>query len=208
MRAPLLYEENLRDVAKLSFGAAQKHCAECRDYHATWTYRRMLGVVGGIDAERPQLMPLLRELVRIPRIGRWLIAGAADSGILATIAASVPKPKDAAFIVVDRCPSPWRSAGPIRFARSRAGNKRRRTRHTCPRQTGRRNRSAFGHNYIPLAEQPAIFARLRDQLRPEGHFILCTRYRSQREYEDLASREARILAAFRAARGSRRDRAA
>ena len=89
--------------APYQFRLAQDLCADCRDYHAVWPYRRLSRTVSGIEATADIVEALLREATR-PE-GRILIAGAADAGMLALTVQSTRGL--APFIdVTDRCPTP------------------------------------------------------------------------------------------------------
>ena len=90
-------------LAQHQFRLAHELCAECRDYHATWPYRRLSRTVGGIEANADITEALLREGVQ-PN-ARILIAGAADAGMLA-LTADATKNLTPSIDVVDRCPTP------------------------------------------------------------------------------------------------------
>lgn len=192
--------EDLAALAASSFAAAAGCAPACRDYHATWTYRRLLGTVGGIEADRPRLMPLIREISSDRACRRWLVAGSADSGILATLAAGIADARAARFIVVDRCSTP------LAACRTYAQKAR------LSLETHAADISSFAlekpvdaivaHsiiNFFPVDEQPLVLAHLKHRLRRGGHFLLCTRLGSSFPKESKTAREARILAAFQAA---------
>ena len=89
--------------AAYQFRLAQELCAECRDYHAIWPYRRLSRTVSGIEATADIVGALLRESTQ-PN-GRILIAGAADAGVLALTVQATENLTP--FIdVADRCPTP------------------------------------------------------------------------------------------------------
>jgi hypothetical protein len=90
-------------LAQYQFRLAQELCSECRDYHATWPYRRLSRTVGGIEANADITEALLRESVQ-PN-ARILIAGAADAGMLA-LTADATKDLTPSIDVADRCPTP------------------------------------------------------------------------------------------------------
>jgi hypothetical protein len=90
-------------LAPHQFRMAQDLCAECRDYHALWPYRRLSRMVLGIEGSADIVQTLLRQVT--PPNGRILIAGSADAGMLAMTAHATRDLKP--FIdVADRCPTP------------------------------------------------------------------------------------------------------
>lgn len=91
------------NLAPYQFRLAQDLCADCRDYHAIWPYRRLSRTVSGIEATADIVQTVLREASR-PN-GRILIAGAADAGMLAL---TLEATKDLAPVidVADRCATP------------------------------------------------------------------------------------------------------
>lgn len=194
------FEEDLAALAASSFAAADGCSPVCRNYHATWTYRRLLGTVGGIEADRPRLMPLIREISSGLSCRRWLVAGSADSGILATLAASFADAHAARFIVVDRCPTPLAAC---RAYAEKAGLSL--EIHAADISSFALEKPAdaiVAHsviNFFPVDEQPAVLVHLKRQLRRGGHFLLCTRIGSIARHESEAACESRILAAFGAA---------
>src|SRR5215468_8999970 len=93
--------EDLASLAALGFHLSSDCAPACRDYHATWTYRRIMGSVGGVEADRAALLPLIRSIDSAPNTRRWLLAASADSGLLATIAAGMARPETGEFILID-----------------------------------------------------------------------------------------------------------
>jgi hypothetical protein len=90
-------------LAAEQFRLAQEMCGECRDYHALQPYRRLSGMVNGIEKDSDFVLPALRQLT--PPKGRILIAGSADASLLALTwkAAGGHAP---AITVADRCRTP------------------------------------------------------------------------------------------------------
>jgi hypothetical protein len=68
-----------------------------------WPYRRLAGVVSGVEPDAVVIAPALRTWT--PRAGRLLIAGAADAGMLA-LALSATEGLSPAIDVADRCATP------------------------------------------------------------------------------------------------------
>jgi hypothetical protein len=100
------YREDLAQLAAAQYQIADRLCGVCRNFHAFWPYRRIARVVG---AARPKLVgaaleALLAEVFADGR-RRVLIAGAADTGLLA-ITARAGLGRDIEIVVVDRCRTP------------------------------------------------------------------------------------------------------
>lgn len=108
------YREDLADLAEYEFRIAQLLCVGCTEYHALWGYGRLAGVTNvGFETERDILERLLAH--HTPYHGRFLIAGAADAGLLA-LGARATRERAPSLTVADRCPTPL--AVCRRFARS------------------------------------------------------------------------------------------
>ena len=90
-------------LAEYQFRLALDHCAECRDYHSVWPYRRLSRMVLGIETGADIVGALLGEFTQ-PN-GRILIAGSADAGLMA-LTATATKDKNPFIDVADRCPTP------------------------------------------------------------------------------------------------------
>lgn len=76
--------EDLPALAEQSFLIAQTQCGPCRDYHATWSYVRAAGLREGATADVPHLHAVLADVPETPHL---LIAGSADTGQIAALAA-------------------------------------------------------------------------------------------------------------------------
>jgi hypothetical protein len=90
-------------LAAPQFRMAQETCGTCGDYHALWPYRRLAGMVHGVEVSADTVTDLIREL--LPAKGRVLIAGAADAGTTALVAGAT-RNLHAPIDVADRCPTP------------------------------------------------------------------------------------------------------
>lgn len=108
-RFPTPTDENLPALARLAFDVSATQCKACRNYHLMWPYLRSIGACGGgPDANWQQQIEILaRAAAGRPHV-RWLIAGAADAGLLAMAAAVMHALPGTTFevTVVDRCPTP------------------------------------------------------------------------------------------------------
>src|SRR5262245_40257846 len=91
-------------------------CGPCADYHVLFPARRLTGRVNGLETDRPDLIATVgREVAARAAAGRpaidILIAGSADTGVLATCAhAAFAAAPDAIasvrFTVLDLCGTP------------------------------------------------------------------------------------------------------
>jgi|SRR5215469_6993749 hypothetical protein len=96
------YSEPLPELAVETFDVAARQCASCRDTHTLWPYIRLSRTSIGAEREGSRLEPLLAEL--LPERPVILIAGAADTGLLALVARATSS--DAEITVLDRCDTP------------------------------------------------------------------------------------------------------
>lgn len=108
-RFPTPTRENLPRLSRLAFDYGATHCRACRDYHLTWPYLRAMGLNGaGPESNLPLHVELLGRAAGSRKETRWLLAGAADAGVLAAVEAAIDAlPRSShAITVVDRCPTP------------------------------------------------------------------------------------------------------
>ena len=96
--------EPLRELAAEAYELAHRRCGSCCNTHALWSYIRLSRASIGAEREGSPLEPVLAELLTSeqPTI---LIAGAADTGLLALVARAASK-RDANIVVLDRCDTP------------------------------------------------------------------------------------------------------
>src|SRR5438105_14568206 len=80
-----LYTEHLSDLAAQAYELSDRLCASCRDLHALWPYIRLSRSSTGVELEGSRLVEVLRTLIAEGRRD-VLIAGAADTGLLALVA--------------------------------------------------------------------------------------------------------------------------
>jgi SAM-dependent methyltransferase len=81
----LLYTERLTDLAAQAYQLSDRLCVSCRDLHALWPYIRLSKSSTGVEGEGSRLTQVLRQLIADGRRD-VLIAGAADTGVLALVA--------------------------------------------------------------------------------------------------------------------------
>jgi SAM-dependent methyltransferase len=79
------YSERLSDLAAQAYQLSDRLCGSCRDLHALWPYIRLSRSSTGAEGEGSRLTHVLRQLMAEGRRD-VLIAGAADTGLLALVA--------------------------------------------------------------------------------------------------------------------------
>lgn len=102
-------EEPLHESAPLARAWSEQYCDGCDWYHGAWQYLRLAGVISGMKAEAGFFQAVFRDLANADGSARVLIAGSADSGMLAQViggyrAAGI----DPEITVVDHCETPLR----------------------------------------------------------------------------------------------------
>jgi hypothetical protein len=190
--------EDLAGLAALGFRLSSNCAPACRDYHATWTYRRIMGSVGGVEADGPALLPLIRSIDSAPDTRRWLLAGSADSGLLAMVAAGLARPETAEFTLIDRCPTPL--AVCQAYAETAQLKLTTRLAELMAFEHHQQSDVVIAHSalaFIPPDRQRDVLAHLRGGLRQSGYFVLCTRWGSLTP--DPRAREERVLKALEVA---------
>jgi 2-polyprenyl-3-methyl-5-hydroxy-6-metoxy-1,4-benzoquinol methylase len=80
-----LYSEHLSELAAQAYQLSDQLCGSCRDLHALWPYIRLSRSSTGVEVEDSKLTQGLRNLIVEGRRD-VLIAGAADTGLLALVA--------------------------------------------------------------------------------------------------------------------------
>jgi hypothetical protein len=164
-----------RELAEAQFRLALTLCGACRDYHALWPFRRLAGVVSGLEPDAVVIAPALRAFT--PQHGRLLIAGAADAGMLA-LALSATEGLAPFIEIVDRCPTP--------LAICRVYAKRHgitiETRETDLAKLDPLERYdvIFTHGFvqfIPATMRIGFLGRLAGLLKPSGSLIVAERLR-------------------------------
>ncbi len=95
--------EDLSALAEYEFRVAQESCIDCNEYHALFTYTRLVGVNKSLAPDAEIAASLLAKVS--PPNARILIAGAADAGMLALAARATAK-QNPTITVADRCATP------------------------------------------------------------------------------------------------------
>jgi SAM-dependent methyltransferase len=100
-----LYHEDLKCIAGEGFELANRRCRGCGQLHALWPYIRLArGTSAGLEDASSHLQSVLAALIAAGR-RNLLIAGSADTGLLAQVARSgAGHPLD--IVVLDRCETP------------------------------------------------------------------------------------------------------
>lgn len=101
--------EDFPRLARMAYDLAQVHCAGCRDYHLMWPWLRTFGANGGgPEMAWEEQLGALAPLAAGKAVVRWLVAGSADAGQLALIAAVIARipPSRHEITIIDRCETP------------------------------------------------------------------------------------------------------
>jgi SAM-dependent methyltransferase len=162
------FAEDLRALAAEAAELAPQLCGPCQNFHLLWPYLRLAGASVNPDATQTLKNVLEDEL---SRGGSILIAGAADTGLLAVVAQSAGP--DTRIAVLDRCETPLELCR--RFAR----------RWSLAIETLHVNLMdlslpasfdvVLAHSvlqFIPAERRVDVLARLRRALRPGGRLLL------------------------------------
>ncbi len=102
-------DEDLPALSRLAFRLSAEHCAGCRNYHVMWPYLRSIGANGaGPEMRWADQVSTLGRIASGRGHVRWLLAGSADAGLLALVAAAMRTLPGVDYdaTVVDRCATP------------------------------------------------------------------------------------------------------
>jgi SAM-dependent methyltransferase len=99
-----LYSERLSDLAAQAYQLSERLCGSCRDLHALWPYIRLSRSSTGVEVEGSLLTHVLRQFMAEDRRD-VLIAGAADTGLLALVARAGAGQR-VNILVLDICETP------------------------------------------------------------------------------------------------------
>jgi SAM-dependent methyltransferase len=169
----LLYHECLTELAAQAYQLSDQLCGSCRDLHALWPYIRLSRSSTGVEERGSPLTDVLQGLIAGARRD-VLIAGAADTGLLALVARAAARAGHRVNIVVlDICETPLELCR--RFAQQ----------WSIPIETVRQDlrelnvRHRFDlvlvHgtlHFIEKSGRAAAAMRIRDSLRPDGRMVL------------------------------------
>ncbi|RTL96996.1 MAG: class I SAM-dependent methyltransferase [Hyphomicrobiales bacterium] len=201
---PVTFGEDLASNLQRVLEIAPRHCRDCADYHIRCVAHRATGERFGIDSDRPELVALLKGLVGrrlAEQPGRLdiVIAGSADTGVLATVAHAVSLLGDEAlarcrFTVLDLCPTP------LLLCRHFAAE------HGLDFASAAVDLTALGERFpadilvmhsvfrfIDSSLQPAVLKELGSWLKPGGAMVFSNRIKTRTSQEtraDIAKRGA------------------
>jgi SAM-dependent methyltransferase len=183
MSNELRFSEDLPQLAAEASSTARRLCGPCQNFHLLWPYLRIAQASGGDVAALTVRITLNRLLSR--RGQRILIAGAADTGLLAIVARAA-RP-DTGIVVLDRCQTPLALCE--RFAQ----------RWSRPIETMQLDLVelsvesgfdvVFAHSllqFIPADRRVDVLSRLRRSLRPDGRLVIVFRTSARIEGSLLA----------------------
>jgi SAM-dependent methyltransferase len=185
------FTEDLRELTVDACTVARRLCSSCQNFHLLWPYLRLAKASGG-DVDEPFFCNALNRLLS-GRNRNVLIAGAADTGLLAVVARAASSPCE--IVVVDRCETP------LALCRQFAD------RWSLSVETLHIDlalldvRAAFdivvAHSllqFISAERRVDVLSRLRRSLRPDGHLLIVFRTSARiegsllREYRESYSK--------------------
>jgi SAM-dependent methyltransferase len=174
----LKFTEDLQQLAAEACDVARRLCGSCKNFHLLWPYLRLAKASGG-DVDEPHFRNALNRLLS-GRSQKVLIAGAADTGVLAVVARAASS--SPGIVVLDRCETPLELCR--RFAH----------RWSLPVKTLHLDLMALdigptfdvvvAHSllqFIPADHRVAVLSNLRRSLRPDGRLLIVFRTSSRIE---------------------------
>jgi len=172
MHSEARFNEDLPRLAEEASELAGRLCGSCQNFHLLWPYHRLAKASGG-DVGAPLIHSVLGGLLS-QRGRRILIAGCADTGLLAVVARSTNS--EPHITVLDRCETP------LELCRRFALN------WSLPIQTIHLDLTelatessfdvVFAHmllQFIPATHHLDVLSRMRRALRPDGRLVLAFR---------------------------------
>jgi SAM-dependent methyltransferase len=179
MSSELRFSEDLPQLSAEASDLARRLCGVCQNFHLIWPLLRLAQASGG-DVEAPAVCATLNRLLLRPG-QRILIAGAADTGLLAVVARAAAAGID--IVVLDRCETPLELCN--RFAKRWALPIE--TMHLDLMKLSIESRFdvVFAHSllqFIPAENRVDVLFRLRRSLRPDGRLVLV--FRTSARIED------------------------
>jgi SAM-dependent methyltransferase len=178
MRGEAPFTEDLVQLAAETPDVARSLCGSCQNFHLLWPFLRLAGATGRAGDAAPFSNAALERAFSGAR--KILIAGAADTGLLAFVARAVGS--HTGIVVLDRCRTPLETCR--RFA----------ARWSLPVETMHVDLMEYSpemdfdivlaHSllqFIPADRRVDVLARLRRALRPGGRLALTFRTGGQIE---------------------------
>jgi len=192
MRDDIRFAEHLERLAEEAFELGDRLCGSCKVFHMLWPYTRIAGASGG-DVRAPPVRSVLSRLLSQGN-QKLLIAGCADSGLLAVVARAANS--GAHITALDRCETPLELCR--RFAH----------RYSLPVEIVHLDLTklaaqskfdvVFVHmllQFISAGQQADVLWRLRRSLRPDGRLVLV--FRTSARIQGSLSEEYRCSHALR-----------
>jgi SAM-dependent methyltransferase len=172
MRGDLRFNEDLRQLAVDTPKLANRFCGDCQNFHFLWPYLRLAGASGG-DVEAVLVHSALSSLLS-GNGQKILIAGAADTGLLAVVARAANAGTE--IVIVDRCKTP------LELCRSFA-TKWSLLVDMLHLDLGKLSEQScfdvvFAHSllqFISPDRRVDVLSRMRRSLRPDGRLVLVFR---------------------------------
>ena len=156
-------------MAAEAYALADQYCDRCRNFHALWPYLRIARMVGAAESGAAKIGETLAAQIS-SGARRILIAGAADTGLLATVA-RVARGRAIEITIVDRCRTPLELCQ--RFAARWSLLVK--TQIADLTTLDVRDFDLIYANsvlqFIPLAQCVDTLARMRRALRPGSHLV-------------------------------------
>ena len=156
-------------MAAAAYALADRYCSHCRNFHALWPYRRLARMCGAAESAVPVIERVITSLLAAGG-QRLLIAAAADSGLLATVARAGAE-LGPEITIVDRCETPLELCR--RFSRRWSL-----TAQTQVLDLTDLDLQGFDVVYansvlqfIPAERRVDVLTRIRRALRPGGHLV-------------------------------------
>jgi SAM-dependent methyltransferase len=162
--------EDLAELAATQYRLADRFCDTCRSYHSLWPYRRISRVIATAEADRTDVEPALAELFQTGR-RKVLIAGAADSGLLALTARAGAR-HGVNITVLDRCLTPLELCGAFSRRWSLSADLLHQDLRTLDREA--EFDLVFANSillFIASEWRHEVLQRLRRALRPDGRLV-------------------------------------
>ncbi len=165
------YIEDLPRVAADAYELADRLCGDCRDLHALWPYARLTRASTGVEQQQSELEAQLRACFDLG-LRDVLIAGAADSALLAHVARAGALHR-IRITVLDICETPLELSR--RFAKQWALPIETVKQDLFELDVTHRFDVVLMHgtlNFIAADRHAQVLRRIRRAVRPGGRFLL------------------------------------